>query len=234
MLSHSPSIVTDGLVLCLDAANPRSYGGSGTNWGDLSGNGNHFTLTNGPTYSGDNLGGVVFDGVDDYALPASATPFQVNSLTIEVWFKLNQNLNSSSGFKNFFSAYSNPLGYQLSWHPTSQYFYFFAGGTTAINTSAFSNGTFSSGDIINLVCRFNTADYSINDIFVNNIKSTGSRVSNPSVTNGTQPPYIGGRRPDLDNYYLNQNIFIVKFYNKTLTDDEIKQNFKATRGRFGI
>jgi len=35
-LNHSPSIVTDGLVLCLDAANQRSYPKSGTTWSDLA------------------------------------------------------------------------------------------------------------------------------------------------------------------------------------------------------
>jgi hypothetical protein len=65
-LSHSPSIVTDGLVLCLDAGNPKSYPGSGTTWTDLSGNGNNGTLVNGVGYSGSNLGSLVFDGSNDY------------------------------------------------------------------------------------------------------------------------------------------------------------------------
>lgn len=43
-LAHSPSIVTNGLVLCLDAANVKSYPGSGTTWFDLSGKGAHGTL----------------------------------------------------------------------------------------------------------------------------------------------------------------------------------------------
>lgn len=43
-LFHSPKIVTDGLVLCLDAANPKSYPGTGTTWNDLSGNENNFTI----------------------------------------------------------------------------------------------------------------------------------------------------------------------------------------------
>ena len=44
-ISHSPRIVRDGLVLALDAADRNSYPGSGTTWNDLSGNGNHFTLS---------------------------------------------------------------------------------------------------------------------------------------------------------------------------------------------
>jgi hypothetical protein len=82
-LSHSPSIVTDGLVLCLDAGNPKSYPGSGTTWTDLSGNGNNGTLVNGVGYSGDNLGSLSFDGVNDYynrALTASEIQQNYNAL----------------------------------------------------------------------------------------------------------------------------------------------------------
>ena len=43
-LAHSPSIVMNGLILCLDAANPKSYPGTGTTWYDLSGNGAHGTV----------------------------------------------------------------------------------------------------------------------------------------------------------------------------------------------
>ena len=64
-LIHSPRIVTDGLVLYLDAANNRSYPGTGTTWSDLVGS-NNGTLNNGPTFSGANGGSIVFDGSDDY------------------------------------------------------------------------------------------------------------------------------------------------------------------------
>ena len=58
----------NGLVLALDAANTKSYPGSGTTWTDLSGRGNTGTLTNGPTYSSANGGSIVFDGTNDYVV----------------------------------------------------------------------------------------------------------------------------------------------------------------------
>ena len=63
--SYSPLIVTDGLVMYLDAANPKSYPGTGTTWTDISRNNNNGTLTNGPTFSSANLGSIVFDGSND-------------------------------------------------------------------------------------------------------------------------------------------------------------------------
>ena len=51
--SYSPKIVTDGLVVCLDAGDKNSYPGSGATWSDVSGNGNDFTLYNSPTHNSD-------------------------------------------------------------------------------------------------------------------------------------------------------------------------------------
>ena len=65
-IAGGPDIVENGLVLHLDAADSNSYPGSGTVWTDLSGNGYNGTLTNGPTFSSSNRGGIVLDGTNDY------------------------------------------------------------------------------------------------------------------------------------------------------------------------
>ena len=62
---NGPKIVTDGLVLCLDAAIGKSYPGSGTSWTDLSGNGNNGTLQNTPTFNSANGGSLIFDAAND-------------------------------------------------------------------------------------------------------------------------------------------------------------------------
>ena len=85
---RGPSIVTNGLVLCLDAANIKSYAGTGTAWNDLSGNSRTGTLTNGPTYSGTNGGSIVFDGVNDYVqTPSLSLTGNETNLTLSCWFK---------------------------------------------------------------------------------------------------------------------------------------------------
>ena len=85
------NIVTSGLVLNLDAANPRSYPPpyNGTVWTDLAGT-NNGTLTNGPTFNSGDGGSIVFDGVNDGANgPTGVTWFTNQSFTIESWFKFN-------------------------------------------------------------------------------------------------------------------------------------------------
>ena len=64
--SRGANVVTDGLVLYLDAANPKSYINGSTSWRDMAGSVYSGTLTNGPTFSSDNYGSIVFDGANDY------------------------------------------------------------------------------------------------------------------------------------------------------------------------
>ena len=89
-LAHSPSIVTDGLALCLDGANVKSYPGSGTTWKDLSGKGNDGTLTNGPTFSSDDGGSILVDGSNDFI----SIPFAGGVYCIDFWIKPASTLTS--------------------------------------------------------------------------------------------------------------------------------------------
>jgi hypothetical protein len=73
--ANGPKIVTDGLILALDAADRTSYPGSGTTWSDLVGN-NYGTLTNGPTFNSANCGTIVFDGTNDYVFINSVTNYK--------------------------------------------------------------------------------------------------------------------------------------------------------------
>ena len=94
--AHSPKIVTDGLVLSLDAGNTKSYPGAGTAWFDKSGYANNGTLVNGPTFNTGSLGSIVFDGVDDYATSNVSSSIQENIGTCCCWVKTS---TPGSGFR---------------------------------------------------------------------------------------------------------------------------------------
>ena len=93
---NGPTSVRDGLILCLDAANSKSYPGSGTTWTDLSENARTATLTSGPTFSSANGGSILFDGTDDIALVGTST-YTFNGGSVEIWTKLTSN-NRNQGF----------------------------------------------------------------------------------------------------------------------------------------
>jgi hypothetical protein len=83
-----PNTITNGLVLSLDAANAKSYPGSGNTWFDISGNNNHFTLYNSPSYN--TLGYFVLDGVDDYIRSTNTLNLSnTNVVTVDLWLKVN-------------------------------------------------------------------------------------------------------------------------------------------------
>jgi hypothetical protein len=87
---RGPNVVTDGLVLSLDAANIKSYVSGSTTWYDKSGNGNNGTLTNGPTFDSNNGGNLVFNGTNQYIDCGSSSllNFGTGNYTIGVWFKI--------------------------------------------------------------------------------------------------------------------------------------------------
>jgi hypothetical protein len=98
--TNGPKIVTNGLVLCLDAANRKSYPGSGTTWNDLSGNGNVATLVNGVGYNSNNGGSLTFDGVDDYAITSTITNYKSLNMWVYLDSKFAYLLDARTGSPN--------------------------------------------------------------------------------------------------------------------------------------
>lgn len=84
---NGPQAITSGLVLYLDAANQKSYSGSGTTWADLSGNNYTNTLRNSPTFSGDNGGSITFNGSTQYTDSSVGLINPTTNWTVNVWYK---------------------------------------------------------------------------------------------------------------------------------------------------
>ena len=108
-LNHSPKIVTDGLVLCLDAANRKSYPGSGTTWFDRSGRGNHGTLVNGAAYSSSYTGSIVLDGLNDRVEGNISSSTFLGPHSISCWFYRRSQKQWAGLFSNNVNTYSSSL-----------------------------------------------------------------------------------------------------------------------------
>lgn len=224
-----PQIITDGLVLCLDAANPKSYPGSGTTWKDLLGNGNDGTLTNGPTFDSGNGGSIELDSTDDYIQFSNVSSFDSSTFTVDINLLLEEDLNNSQFFGFFSTQNGSTSGYQLFWH-SAQYFYLYVTNGIAASTAA-SAGTIPSGTHLNLVATYDDSSLNNTAIYVNNIRYGGSSVGN--YVSPTLPPRLIGRRADSStNYALNCKLYLTRFYNRALTAEEVQQNYNATKQRF--
>jgi hypothetical protein len=226
-LAHSPKIVTDGLVLCLDAANPKSYPGSGTTWTDLSGNGNNGTLVNGVGYSSDNKGVLTFDGVDDYVnlVSASLLPVGTSDRTIIAFVKTPT---------SFPEAYLHVIHWGTA--NTSQAFGLAIFNNGGLNThpwgSAPSQGTVQTGTDYCLAVSY-THSSTLHKFWINGI-SQGSGVAR-SINTGTTQARVGARISDpIEDWGPNGRIYNIMVYNRALSESEIQHNFNALKGRYGI
>jgi hypothetical protein len=209
-LAHSPSLVLPGLVLCLDAANPKSYPGSGTIWTDLSGNGNNGTLVNGVGYSGSNLGSLSFDGVDDY-INAGTPSISVGKITVNAWMRIT----SGSLLQHIVDSASN------SWHLAilnDNGPYFWNGSTYHQSAPALTVGQWYMLTGV----QGTTLDIYINGVLGQSI-ATNANVTTNNVNLGR---YQSASRPFVGN------IAQVSIYNRALSAQEIQQNFNALRSRF--
>jgi len=237
-LSHSPRMVTNGLVLCLDAGNTRSYPGTGTTWTDLFGSGNNGTLTNGPTFSSSNGGSVVFDGVNDYIVFGDVFDLGTNDLTINVWVRPTTLTNGV-----YYTILSKALagaGARYSVGFANNNLWALFDGNTLTPVDVYSTSTFNTNTWYMLTFVF-TRTSSIS-VYVNTVQQTFSTSSTISQWNGVNIqstiPFRVGMYTASDNSGLSApflgNIASVQMYFRSLSAAEIRQNFNATRGRYGI
>jgi hypothetical protein len=235
-INYNPRIVTDGLVLCLDAGNPRSYPGSGNTWSDLSGRGNNGTLSNGVSYDSTNGGAFVFDGVDDtivatnFASPPN-TKYTLFADSTRTWSISSWFLPTLPGVNTTTFAAITAQTFLVT-ASAATYAVWIPPNTTILRTRL-RNGTVV--DITtSLQSTWNevavTWDGTIGKAYLN-----GSYVSDivPGVANNltNNPLYIGGSQNG--NNYTGK-VSSTKVYLKALTASEITQNFAALRGRYGI
>jgi hypothetical protein len=222
MYTHSPRIVTDGLVLALDAANTKSYPGVGTVWKDLSGNGNDGTLVNGPTFNSDNLGSIEFDGVDD-SVNITTVDLRQN-FTYECWV----NHNVINGFSFLGQGIRSTRSGLHIWFRDGSNLRF---GMFSNDTDALSLTT-STGVWYQYCFTYNHSTF-LKQIYRNGVQLTGTPVQTQTSYIGTGTVRIGATYSS-DNAYANGNFSNVKLYSKILTPEEIQQNYNATKGRYGL
>ena len=214
-----PEIVNDVLVLHLDAANPRSYPGSGTIWTDLSGNGNNGTLVNGVGYNNANNGSMVFDGVNDYVnigQPPSLSNIGSN-FSIQCYVKWNGVGNSWQGIVTKGRNTSNWYGL---WVNNSQFAFGVLGGNFFSNTISANTWYYACITNGNLGRR----------IYINGLQSA----SNPTQINFDPVADLVVGFAQNTAEWFNGNISQVSIYNRALSQQEVRQNFEATRSRYGI
>jgi hypothetical protein len=224
----SPNIITDGLVLHLDAGNTSSYPGTGTDWFDLTGNGNNGTLTNGVTYLTDNGGIMSFDGINDYVYTPNTNFLDLpNNTSMEFWVNSNS-LNNNDIISHRFNCYG--AAYNPTWTngytPGKLSIYYAISGWKAVSTTT----TPLPNTWYHLVGTYDgtTMRIYLNGVLENTRNVIGNIAQNEAYLG------IGTYTGAPGTYAWDGKIPIVRYYHKTLTDNEVLQNYNALKTRFGL
>ena len=210
-------IVTDGLRLWLEAANPNSYSGTGTAWNDLSGNGNNGTLINGVGFDSVN-GGLVFDGSNDYVdLNTNNIITGTNPFTFSCFYTIT----AFNGGGEIFGNYGT--GYTTNYLWISGEYGAYLDGSVYFPGAPLSAGTYHiavTRDSAGLVILYK------NGVQVNSGTLASSIAVGPNFRLGADTNIPGER--------LNGKIYNQLVYNRALTADEITQNYNARRQLFNL
>jgi len=226
---YSPKIVTTDLVLCLDAANSKSYIGSGTTWNDISGNNNTGTLVNGPTYTSSFGGSIVFDGTNDCGQNASSLN--------------NFNFNTTNAISADAWIYYSPSSYDFWFTSTVSGVIKYRFGTNSDGNFYWDMGQHSDKTYAGYVLPSNTWCYVaftggleagsiVTRIYVN-----GTLITSLSEGISTLPAtteFFIGTGEGASTHPFNGRIALTRIYNRALSVTEILQNYNANKTRYNL
>ena len=230
-VGYNPSIVSDGLVFYIDPANPRCYSGSGlTANGLVGGIGN--TLNNGVGFGTSNAGYFIFDGTNDFIDSNIDFGFDSTiSATMSLWLRTT-NLSQRGGILG--KAGSSNWEWTLSQGiDSSGIFFWYWKVDSNVNLGISVNNFFESNvwKKVDLVWS-HTAN--LLTLYSNGIGITSSAPFSSSFQNRASNISIGlGYNIFASNYWAGQ-MGSVYLYQRALSEQEILQNFNATRFRYGI
>jgi hypothetical protein len=223
-----PNTIEDGLVLCLDAENPKSYPGTGTTWFDISGNSRNLTIYGSPSYN--SLGYFTFanNQTTQYMM---RFPFDnpTTAVTYSCWFRSNFTQPNQTPFTYSVNGNNEMLFFinsatQLAPHPL--------GVSIGVNTT----------DMTNIWVNFTWSRLSSTgvNVFYRDGVQIGTYTGNAGTNITTGGYLIIGQESDTSgggfdpNQNLDGDFSRLDVYNRILSANEIKQNFNATRSRYGI
>lgn len=226
---RGPNLVTNGLVFCLDAANPKSYVGNGLTWSDISlGSTFSGTLFNGVSFTSSYYGNMDFDGSSAYGSFGSNSITGTAPLTIGGWLNVRTHStfgiaamigNGNTGqmmyigysFNNSGGGVSNTIG----------------GGLYGSN---FGSGVSASTGWHDVVITFSGGSGATFSMYVDgSLKLTASMTPNILSTS----IYLGKANTGTQ-YYYNGSIGGFRVYNRCLSSSEVLQNYFATKSRYNL
>lgn len=219
--NYLENIVSDSLVLYLDAANTRSYSGTGVAAFSISGIGSTGTLTNGPTYRTANGGSFVLDGTNDYIYAPLDTSLFSTQATMVIWLK-NDIASPNAGQTGLIGYFNGGGNDHYPWTGDSAYFSTFRNSRLGPITLSASIGRTSAHMVTVTTDATNWKLYQNTTLITTQSASSSVYLDNFNIgkSNG--------------EYYYQGNIYAFMIYNRALTATEVQQNYNAFKQRYGL
>lgn len=231
--NYSPKLVTDGLVLYLDASNPRSYPGTGSTWFDLSGNGRNFSWFSSPSYTAAGSQSY-FSTLGNRCTGPASNSFGIDNTSGYTIFLVHRqnSLTQNAAFKFYGDvSYTRGISIHCAW--TDNNVYFDQGGCCNSDTRTFTG---SGGTLTwNIWVFRRDANGSARSIIKNGSTLSTNTAAAANLSLNSTAVDLGGSNEyggNSSTWDARLNSFMV--YNRGLSDSEIKQNFNAFRSRYGI
>ena len=232
---YSPKLVQDSILFCFDPANSKSLVSGTTSYLDLSKNEFSATLVNGCSFSSNNYGTLIFDGINDYVSTNYTAVFGRNSLTVSVWFNFTSNQIGSV----FSRRIGSPTFEQLSIFISANVNGTIAGArivvndnNTSFNRNYLSSRNFNDGLWHNFVV---VRDTNQNRYFVDGILDGVITSAIPNLSTSSRV-FFGTTGDNLDpsTLFFNGRMGPVYLYSRPLTATEVRQNFDAIKSRYSL
>ena len=222
-----PHIVTDGLVLALDAASPRSYPGSGTIVYSLESS-TSGSLTNGTTFSSDNGGVFTFDGVND-RIENFSEDIQPSIITIEFWKKWTSVSDDWLLTNQTSNVTDTNFGYQTRIDSPSYNFLVRFGIGTGQRTITYNPIVLDQW--AHVVATYDPISEGAKLYWDGQLEGSNTNTGAIDYT-GVEGLEIGGANDGTRD--TPGPVGPVRIYNRVLTADEVQQNFNSQKSRFGL
>ena len=228
------SIITDGLVFNMDFSKFACYPRSGTTCTDLNASING-TFTNGATFTSDDLGAFVGDGVDDHIDCGNNAIFQSFPLTIEAWVRCDADKDRNAILtKGRSSGNQTDRDMDIIWIDTSRTnmdFKVSDGSSFVVDLRVTKPSAEVWHHIVaqwDCTTNSNTAKLFTDNTLAGQTTATGTGFRN------AHDVFIGGQHPSNANRTWDGKIAVIRAYNRVLTTDEISINYNALKERFGL
>jgi len=230
-------IITNGLLIELDASSPSSYPGSGTTWFDIRSSLYNGALTNGPTYTAAAPSYFTFDGTDDYvniADQVAIRPSIGGSVTGIIWAYITNYAAGEGLISKQFGAGTYD-GFSYVFNTTNRMMLNMNGGSVNGNYVSASTNVFSlnTWTMFSCVVRFGGGAGNPSKGYVNATEVISAANGESSIPSNTAPLRLASGIQE-GSPYPACRIGSFYYYNRALTGAEITTMFDATKTRFGL